>query len=108
MGDPFTYMSTENYISHLSPVLFWYMDIEQLDTERHSAHLIQRVLEYSTLNYWRLTRDYYGLDRIANDCKQLRTLDPMALSFVCVMTDTKKEDYRCYKLRQSISTHENK
>ena len=97
-------MQTQTYISLLSPVLFWDIDREQLDAERHSAHLIQRVLEYGTLNDWRLTRDYYGLDRIAHDCKQLRTLDPMALSFVCAMTDTNKEDYRCCKLRQSIPT----
>ena len=62
------FMTTQTYISLLSPVLFWDMDRERLDTERHSAYLIQRVLEYGTLNDWRLTRDYYGLDRIARDC----------------------------------------
>lgn len=97
-------MSSILYISKLSPVLFWDMDKSLLDAERHSASLIQRVLEYGTLEDWRLTRDYYGLDRIVADCKRLRTLDPMALSFVCAMSDTQKEDYRCYHFRQSIQT----
>jgi hypothetical protein len=97
-------MSTYSYISQLSPVLFWDIDKERMDLERHSAGLIQRVLEHGTLQDWRLTRDYFGMDRIVADCKSLRTLDPMALSFICAMSDTKKEDYRCYHFRQSTPT----
>lgn len=63
------------------------MDRERIDAERHSAALIQRVLEHGTLQDWRLTRDYYGMDRIVADCKRLRTLDPKALSFICAMSN---------------------
>ena len=42
-------MSTRTYISQLSPVLFWDVDREHMDTEQHSAGLIQRVLEHGTL-----------------------------------------------------------
>lgn len=94
------YMSSVSYISQLSPVLFWDIDREHMDVENHSAGLIQRVLEYGTLQDWRLTRDYYGMDRIVADCKRLRTLDPMALSFICAMSNTKKEEYRCYQVGQ--------
>ena len=93
-------MSSVSYISQLSPVLFWDIDREHMDVEAHSAGLIQRVLEYGTLQDWRLTRDYYGMDRIVADCKRLRSLDPMALSFVCAMSNTNKEDYRCYQFRR--------
>ena len=92
-------MSAAAFIAQLSPVLFWDIDRNNMDIERHSAGLIQRVLEYGTLQDWRLTRDYYGMDRIVADCKRLRTLDPMALSFICAMSDTKKEEYRCYQFR---------
>ena len=76
----------------LSSYLFWDIDREQFDAERNSAQLIQRVLEYGELDDWRTVRDYYGLDRIARDCKTLRSLRPEALSFVCVVTGTRKED----------------
>ena len=33
----------------LSPVLFWDVDREHMDAEKHSAGIIQRVLEYGTL-----------------------------------------------------------
>ena len=88
----------------LSPYLFWDIDREQFDAERNSAQLIQRVLEYGELDDWRTVRDYYGLDRIAHDCKSLRSLRPEALAFVCLVTKTRKEDYRCYNFRQSFPT----
>ena len=80
------------------------MDTATFDAERHAAGLVQRVLERGTLQDWRLTRDYYGLDRIVEICKRLRTLDPMALSFICAITNTDKKDYRCYHFRQSNPT----
>ncbi|MGM9746923.1 MAG: DUF6922 domain-containing protein [Paludibacteraceae bacterium] len=93
-------MSAASYIESLSPVLFWDMDKTHLDVQAHSAGLIQRVLEYGNLNDWRLTRDFYGIDRIVDDCKKLRTLDARALSFICAISDTKEEEYRCYHFRQ--------
>jgi len=88
----------------LSPHLFWDMDREQFDMERHSGQLIQRVLEHGTLDDWKLIRSFYGLDRIVADCKNLRTLDPVCLSYVCLVSHTNKEDYRCYQFRQSNPT----
>ena len=95
---------TRTLTDRLSSHLFWDIDREQFDADINSAQLIQRVLEYGELNDWCAVRDFYGLDRIANDCKTLRSLRPEALSFVCLVTDTKKEDYRCYNFRQSYPT----
>ena len=101
-------MSTSSYIKPLteclSPYLFWDIDKAHFDAERNSAQLIKRVLEYGELDDWRNICNYYGLERIANDCKALRSLRPEALSFVCVVTNTKKEDYRCYNFKQSFPT----
>ena len=102
-----TTMPSSLYISQLSSVLFWDMDRDNIDIEKHSAGLIQRVLEYGTLQDWRITRDFYGMDRIVADCMRLRNLDPMALSFICAISNTNKEDYRCYHFKQSTPTHWN-
>lgn len=90
-------MQTNTLIEQLSPHLFWDIDKQTFDLEKYSGQLIQRVLEYGELDDWRKIRDYYGLERIADECKKMRTLRPEALAFVCLVTDTKKEDYRCYK-----------
>ena len=68
--------STLRLIKRLSPHLFWDIDKEQFDAERNSAQLIGRVLECGELSDWCAVRDYYGLDRIAHDCKTLRHPPP--------------------------------
>ncbi len=82
--------AADQFLQKLSPVLFWDMDKAQIDVDKHAASIIQRVLEFGTLDDWRLTRDFYGLDFVVECCQQLRTLDPVALSFVCAISDTKK------------------
>lgn len=98
-------MSQETLIASLSPYLFWDVNLGDFDTERNSIQLIQKVLEYGQLNDWKIVCDYYGLERIVHDCKLMRTLDPKALSFICAISDTKKEDYRCYTMRLYTQPH---
>ena len=97
-------MAAKEFISQLSQYLFWDIDAEQLDVHRSAAQLIQRVLEYGTLEDWRLTRNFYGLDNVVNYCKQMRTLEPTALSFICAISNTKPQEYRCYSTKQSFPT----
>ncbi|MCC8038465.1 MAG: hypothetical protein LIP02_10120 [Bacteroidales bacterium] len=88
----------------LSPYLFWDMDTRGLDWDSFPAYIIQRVLEYGQMDDWRAIRDHYGVAKIAEHCKTLRTLDPVALAFVTCVSGTKKEDYRCYHYAQSNPT----
>lgn len=90
--------------SQLSQHLFWDVDREQYDADKYPAWTVQRILEYGNLSDWRLILDYYGLDRIVDICKSLRTLMPEALSYICLISNTKKEDYRCYHTSQSSPT----
>lgn len=94
----------KEYIERLSAVLFWDADISQLDMERQSAFFVQRVLEYGSWDDWKLLRSYYGLERIVSVCKGLRTLAPVCLSYICTISKTQKEDYRCYHTAQSNPT----
>lgn len=91
---------TQQFSEHL----FWDVVREEVDMDVHAAFIVQRVLEYGTLEDWRLLRSYYGLDTIVALCKTLRTLDPVCLSFICALSNTSKEEYRCYTIRQSNPT----
>ena len=91
-------------IQHFSKNLFWDVNPADFHADRCPAQVIQRVLERGEWSDWCLVRDYYGLMQIAEICKTLRTLSPEALSYICCMTDTKKEDYRCYHYAQSNPT----
>lgn len=97
-------MSETECITKLSPVLFWDIDREQADMETCPTQIIQRVLEYGTLEDWRIIRNYYGLERIVTCCKNMRTLDPIALAFICCISHTSKEEYRCYRIKRSNPT----
>lgn len=97
-------MSQKEVLTKMSDVLFWDIDKSQADFERYPAFFIQRVLEYGNWQDWTLLKAYYGLNRIVDVCKQLRTLDPVCLAFINTISDTQKEDFRCYHTTQSSPT----
>ncbi len=97
-------MSSKTFVHQLSPVCLWDIDRDQFDPNQYPAHIISRVLEYGTLGDWRLIRSYYGMDKIVEVCKNIRTLNAVSLAFICAMSGTRKEDYRCYHIRQSNPT----
>ena len=88
------------WLNQFSAHLFWDVDSAQLSMETNAPFIIQRVLEYGQMGDWQLINKYYGLNRIVSVCKQLRTLDPVCLSFICNISHTNEEDYRCYHFRQ--------
>lgn len=94
----------KNLVNELSQVLLWDIDKSKFDQEKHARYIIQRVLEYGQWQDWILIRGYYGLERIVTECQQLRTLDVRALSYICCISNTKKEDYRCYRIAQLTPT----
>jgi len=97
-------MDGKECMRKLSPSLFWDIDTSQATMETCPQQVVQRVLEYGSWEDWRLIRDYYGLRRIVELCKQMRTLDPVCLSYICLLSDTSKEEYRCYHTAQSNPT----
>jgi hypothetical protein len=93
----------QTILTDLSPMLFWDTDRRTVDVDANAAQIIQRVLEYGSLNDWYLIRDYYTIPVIAERAKELRTLDERALSFIAAVSHTPKEQFRCYIIQQSQS-----
>ena len=91
-------------IEQFTKNLFWDISPLAFDVEQCPAQIVERVLERGEWNDWCLIRDYFGLERIASICKTLRTLSPESLSYICCVTNTQKEDYRCYHFAQSHQT----
>ena len=65
------HMSSKDCLKRMSKILFWDIDIEEADMDKYPAHFIQRVLEYGTMDDWRLLRAYYGLPKIVEECTSL-------------------------------------
>lgn len=98
-------MKATEYTKKFTEGLFWDIDMELFDMDKCPSQIIQRVLEYGDINDWNTIRSYYGLDKIVEVCQNLRTLDPVCLSFICCISNTQKEEYRCYHARQSNPAH---
>lgn len=97
-------MSSNECISQFTPNLFWDVHPSDLKMDENQGYIIQRVLEYGQMNDWLLINRYYGLDQIVEECKKLRSLNPVCLAFICTISHTKEEDYRCYHFKQSCPT----
>ena len=89
-------ISTNDFSKHL----FWDVDISLFDFEKHRAHLIQKVLQYGTIEDWELLKLRYGLETIKEVSLSLRDLDAVTLSYLAAIFDIDKTEFRCYKHRQ--------
>ena len=55
--------------------LFWDIDINDLNLDRHVRFIIERVLTKGDLNDWFELKKTYGLNRIKQEVIQIRFLD---------------------------------
>jgi len=91
----------QNSISHLSPHLFWDVDADNVNFDTSKKLIIERVLEYGLIKDWNLIVAVYGLLEIEKTAKQLKSLDPVTLSFLSTIFNSPKESFTCYKNKQS-------
>ena len=98
----------EYKITDLSLHLFWDADIKEVDWQKHKAYIVgiacpdfSGVMEYGTLKDWKIIKSVYGLSDIKRVALNLRHLDVFSLAFLSSILDIDKEQFRCYKLRQS-------
>jgi len=85
--------------------LFWDTAPDALDYEKHQRFIVQRVVEYGSLDDWRLICGYYGLQSIITAAQKVRCLEKKALSFLAAVGNVPVESFRCYTLKQSNLKH---
>ena len=98
-------MSMKECIQRFSDYIFWDVDRNDVDLSANSPFVIRRVLEYGQIGDWRLILGYYGMDKIVEVTKNLRSLEPRALSFISTVSNTPIEQFRCFSTRQSNPEH---
>ncbi len=82
--------------------LFWDIDINDLNLDRHVRFIIERVLTKGDLNDWFELKNTYGLNRIKQEVIQIRYLDKKTLNLLSLFFHLPKEDFRCYKTRKYL------
>lgn len=89
----------------LSKVLFWDIDYTSLDWDENRKFIIGRVISLGKTSDWNSILDYYGKDIIKEVVLQLREIDDKTLNFLSLYFNISKDEFRCYKLKQSLRTH---
>jgi len=100
-------MQKQITIDDFSKHLFWDVDLDGFDFEKHKIHLIHKVLEYGLINDWNLLKEFYGLETIKEVSLNLRSLDAVTLSYLSTIFKIDKTEFRCYKHRQLFPTYWN-
>ncbi|MEI8080155.1 MAG: hypothetical protein WCH61_11070 [bacterium] len=84
--------------------LFWDVDPNTLDLEQHRKYVMARVLEFGTIEDWRLLLRCFTLNAVIATAQTFRTLDPKALSFLAALGNVPRSSFRCYTLRPLTPT----
>lgn len=83
------------------PSLLWDYDLSSFDWWKSRKTVVQRVIERGWLtDYYAAFRLYGGIEGFREIVKEVPTLSPKDMNFVCVMFDLKKEELRCYTRKQ--------
>lgn len=85
--------------------LFWDVDPEAIDFDKHRRWVVQRVLEYGRMEDWQAIRELYGLDGIVEAAQQARTLDPKAHAFLCLISGKPQDSFRCFTTKSYTRMH---
>jgi ribosomal protein S8 len=89
----------------LSKVLFWDTNYSKINWDKNARYVIERVVSMGNLSDWQQIKKYYGMDTIKAEMLQSRDLDDKTISFLACIFNISKEEFRCYKLRQSLPQH---
>jgi hypothetical protein len=92
-------------VSQLPRHLFWDVNPENLEWQMNHQLIIERVLERGTLDQWRTIVSVYGLEKIVETVKQMRSLDPVSLHFIAAISHTPLTEFRCYHTRYLTQEH---
>lgn len=83
-----------------SKQLFWDVNPENLDFEKHKAFIVQRVLEYGLMEDWKALNKTIKKAELIEIIKNLRYLDLITMHFVSNFYKIPLDDLRCYKQKQ--------
>lgn len=89
----------------LSKHLFWDIDPNVLEWERSKKTIIERVIERGSLEEWVCIVKVYTLEGIVNTAKTFRSMSPIDLNFIATISNTPKEEFRCYNTRLLTGQH---
>ena len=90
----------DGLVRRLSKRLFWDVSIESIEENTHKRFIVQRVLERGGVKDIRQLISHYSLPVVAEEAREIRSLDPVTLSFASCLINQPEESFKCYTSRQ--------
>lgn len=91
----------------LRPDLFWDVDVQTIDLEKHKASVIERIITRGHWSEFLEMLQFYGKRTVKQVVLNARWLDKRTLSFCSAIFQTPETAFRCFKLAQSNPEHWN-
>lgn len=91
----------------LSKNLFWDVAFQDIDMEKHSSFIIERVISRGKWEEFQSLLSFYGTDKIKTVLLTIRYLDRKTLAFCSTYFGIQKEQFRCYKQKLLNHSHWN-
>ena len=89
----------------LSNSLFWDVEFENIDVEKHSSFIIERVTNRGKWEEFQSLLSYYGHEKIKTVLLSVRYLDGKTLAFCSTYFGIPKNQFRCYKQKLLNHSH---
>lgn len=93
-------MSRKINIKDLSVHLFWDVNKDDFDFDKHKNFLIVRVLQYGNIKDWKIVKNHYSSDEIIEASIKAKSLDAVTLSYVSTIYNIDITKFKCYKNKQ--------
>jgi hypothetical protein len=84
-------------ISHKA---FWDVRFSDIDFEKHSLYVMEKIFNYGTWKDQVAIMKFYGLQQIRKEIVNAGYLRKPVISFLCVILQLQKKDFRCYNKMQ--------
>jgi hypothetical protein len=85
----------------ISKKAFWDVRFDDIDYDKYSLHVMEKVFNYGTWNDQVAIMKFYGLGRIKAEITNAGFLRQSTLSFLCTILHLQKKDFKCYNKMQS-------
>lgn len=80
----------------ISKKAFWDISFDELDFEKSSLYVMEKVFNYGSWDDQVAIMKYYSLPRIQQEIIQSSYLRKPVLSFLCTILQLQKTDFKCY------------
>ncbi len=89
----------------LRPSLFWDVNVQQIDLEKHQVSVIERIMLRGRYEEYKAMMRYYGREIVKKTMLNARYMDKRTLAFCSTIFDEPETEFRCYKLAQLNPEH---